>query len=137
LSGTREETALQRRVARMARLTLLVRREALLHDFLIAANTETPVLRDDATHALAPGVAISSTIVTLDFIGSPIIRARVRSLLATAQALELVAEIVDAGGGRGRAATTLTLQPGETRIVELLCPEKLSPASLIWSTVPL
>ncbi len=121
----------------MTKLALLVRREALLHDFLVAASTETPLLRDDATHRLSVGIEISKTSVTLDLLGSPIVRARVTSRAASTQTVVLVADLVDAHGAHGRSAAALALRPAETRIVELLCPAKLSPISLIWSTAPL
>lgn len=127
----------QNRVARMERLALLVRREALLHDFLIKARTETPIFADEATHRLEPGIEINATHVATDFIGSPIIRARVSNRTATRQALLLEAQISSANGDRATAAEALTLEPGETRTVELLCPSRISPASLIWSTTPL
>lgn len=121
----------------MANLALLMRREALLHDFLVAASTETPVFHDDTTFRLAPGIQIDSTRVSSDFIGSPIIRARVTNLSAQRQVVLLEADIASPAGMHGRAAEALTLWPGETRTVELLCPAKIAPASLIWSTTPL
>jgi len=135
--GIRDEAALQRRVVRETRLALLVRREALLHDFLMNARTESPVFHDDTTYRLDRGIQIDSTRVSLDFIGSAIIRARITNLAATRRAVLLEADVASAQGARGRAAEALTLQPGETRTVELLCPENISPASLIWSTTPL
>ncbi len=121
----------------MERLALLVRREALLHDFVVAARTETLLLRDDALRSLPSGIEISASAVTLDFLGSPIVRARVTSRSQVAQTVVLVAELVDASGARSRASTAIALQPGETRSVELLCPARLRPISLIWSTAPL
>jgi hypothetical protein len=125
------------RIARMTRLALLVCREALLHDFLVAATTEQPLFHDATTHKVSAGIEISSAAVTLDFIGNPIIRARVRSLLSAPQTALLIAEITDARGTRARAGAAVLLQPGETRTIELLCPERLVPASLSWSTMRL
>jgi hypothetical protein len=121
----------------MTRLALLVRREALLHDFLIAAVTERPLFHDDATYRVALGLEISATAVTVDFVGNPVIRARVKSLLATSQTALLIANMTDARGVHARAGAAISLQPGETRIIELLCPEKIVPASLSWSTMQL
>jgi hypothetical protein len=135
--GSVRANALQSRVARMERLAFLVRREALLHDFLIKARTETPVFHDDRTYRFDPGIEISATHVAADFIGSPIIRARVRNRTASRQMLLLEADLVSASGARSRAGAALTLEPGETRTVELLCPARVAPASLIWSTSPL
>jgi hypothetical protein len=129
--------ALRSRVARMTKLALLARREALLHDFLVAATTERPLFRDSAIHKVAPGIELSSTAVTLDFIGNPVIRARVKNLLSTPQSALLIAEITDARGTRARAGAAVLLQPGETRIIELLCPDRLVPTSLTWSAMQL
>lgn len=117
----------------MARLALLLRREALLHQLLIAAATQRPLYRDDATYKLDAGVEVSATEVALDFLDSAIVRARVRNMLATPLTFVLIAAVIDATGVPGRASTIVTLQPRQARIVELLCPAKLSPASLIWS----
>jgi hypothetical protein len=136
LSSPREQT-LQRRVVRMTSLALLVRREAMLHDFLLAARTETPIMSDASAHALMPGVDVFASTVALDFLGSPIIRAKVHNALARSLTAVIVADVVDVRGARGRAATEVTLRQGETRSIELLCPATLSPASLIWSIVPL
>jgi len=125
------------RLARMTRVAILLRREALLHDFLVAATTERPLFHDATIHKVSAGIEISSTAVTLDFIGNPVIRARVRNLLSAPQTALLIAEITDARGMRVRAGAAVLLQPGETRIVELLCPERLVPASLSWSTMHL
>jgi hypothetical protein len=135
--SVRDEKALQGRVMRMARLAVLVRREALLHDFLTAARTETPLLRDDARRTLPPGIEISTSTVTLDFLGSPVVRARVTSRSPVSQTFVLIADLVDTAGTRGRIGVAIALQPGETRIVELLCPSRLRPVSLIWSSAPL
>jgi hypothetical protein len=121
----------------MTKLALLARREALLHNFLVAATTERPLFRDATIHKVSPGIEVSSAAVTLDFIGNPLIRARVRSLLSVPQTALLIAEITDARGTRARAGAAVLLQPGETRIVELLCPERLVPASLSWSAMQL
>ena len=125
------------RVARMTKLASLVRREALLRDFLVAARTERPLFYDPTIHKVSPDIEILSTAVTLDFIGNPVIRARVRSLLSATQSALLIAEITDARGARARAGAAVLLQPGETHIVELLCPDRLVPVSLSWSTMRL
>ena len=135
--SARDEKALEGKVMRMARLALLVRREALLHNFLIAARTETPLLRDDARRTLPPGIEISASTVTLDFLGSPVVRARVTSRSPVSQTFVLIAQLVDTAGARGRVGVAIALQPGETRTIELLCPSRLRPVSLIWSTAPL
>ena len=126
--------ASQSRVARLERLALLVRREAMLRDFLIKARTESPTFTDDRLYKLDPGIEIDETRVATDFIGSPIIRARVRNRTASRQALLIEADIRSSNGTHSRAGAAMTLEPGETRTVELLCPQRIAPASLIWST---
>ncbi len=119
----------------MAQLAALVRREALLRDFLIGARTERPLFRDDAVHRLAPDVEISATSVSVDFLGSAIIRARVRSLGNTPQVFTLIARIANREGAVASASAAVMLDAGAARSVELLCPRGVSPVSLEWSSV--
>jgi len=135
--GYASSSDMRSRAARMTKLTLLARREALLHNFLVAATTERPLFHDATIYKVTPGIEVSSAAVTLDFIGNPVIRARVRSLLSAPQTALVIAEITDARGARARAGAAVLLQPGETRIVELLCPDRIVPASLSWSAMQL
>ena len=137
---TRTQTSragLRARIVRLTNLALLVRREALLRDFLVAARTERPLFSDPSIHKVAAGIEVSSTDVTLDFIGNPVIRARVTSVETSSQTMLLIVEITDAHGIRARAGIAVSLQPGETRVVELLCPQRLVPTSLSWSIMQL
>ncbi len=129
--------ALQRKVIRMTRLALLERQEALLRNFLIRAHTQTLLLRDDGVHEVAPGIAVSSSVVGLDLLGSPIIHARVTNARPAVATVVLIADVVDTRKTPGRASSALVLEPGETRVIELLCPTQLSPTSLRWSAMML
>ena len=131
------EAALRRSVSRMERLALMERRQALLHDFLIRANTETPLLQDTAVHQPLPGLVVSAAFVSRDLVGSPIVRVRVTNTRLTLVSAVLVAELADAQGRTDRASSALVLQPAETRTIELLCPSTFSPVSLHWSAVAL
>ena len=131
------EAALRRSVSRMTQLALLQRRQALLHEFLVRANTETPLLNDGAPHEPLSGILINTTLVSRDLIGSPIIRARVTNRRSAVISIVLIADLADAKGRTGRASSALVLQPAQTRTVELLCPSELSPVSLRWSALAL
>ena len=134
LMSLRAPSAATQRVARMTRLALLVRREAMLRDFLLAARTETPVLRDDRRVRL-DGVEISDTTIGRDFLGAAILRARVHNLRSAPQDIELIADVTSARGPHTTASTILTLHPDETRMVELLAPAATAPRSIRWSAV--
>lgn len=131
------EAALQSRILKMTRLAILVRREALLHDYLVRANTETPVFHDETTYRLDPGILVRATRVTVDFIGSPIVRARVSNLTSLTQTVLMQALLASIDGASAQAAVVVTLQPFETRTIEMLCPSRIVPASLMWSATPL
>jgi hypothetical protein len=121
----------------MTRLALLQRRQALLHEFLVRANTETPLFRDPSVRAPVPGLLVSATFVSRDLIGSPIIRARVTNRRPAIASIVLTADLADAKGVAARASLALMLLPAETRTIELLCPSDLVPVSLHWSAVAL
>jgi hypothetical protein len=119
------------------RLELDVRREALLHDFLVRASTETPEFADQRSYRLEVGASVGPVLVTRDFVGSPIIRARVTNLRPVKLSFVLSAQLTSKSGARSGASTVIVLQPHETRSVELLCPDDFTPQSLTWSTMPL
>lgn len=136
-SRTRPAAALGAAVGRMTRLALLQERAALLHDFLVRANTETLLFHDERTSMPAPGVLINAVVVSRDLIGSPIIRARVTSRRPASASLVLIADLKAKNGVGGRASVALLLRSGETRTVELFCPSTLIPVSLRWSALML
>ena len=121
----------------MTRLAILQEREALLHDFLVRARTETPLFQDERTSMPAPGVVVGAVVVSRDLIGSPIIRARVTNHRPALASIVLIADLDSHSGAKGRASVALLLQSGETRTVELLCPFALIPVSLRWSAFTL
>ncbi|MBV8671149.1 MAG: hypothetical protein JO098_05210 [Candidatus Eremiobacteraeota bacterium] len=137
VSRASSAAALRRSISRMTQLAVLQRREALLHDLLVRANTETPLLRDGAAHEVLSGLFISATFVSRDFIGSPIIRATVMNRRPAVVSIVLIADLADAQGRTGRASSALVLQPHQTRTVELACPSELLPLSLRWSAIAL
>jgi hypothetical protein len=119
------------------RLQLLQRREALLADFLIRARTETTQFEDSRSYRLDVGVRIGPVVVTVDFIGSPIIRARVTNLNEGDVSFLLSANLTSKTGAVSGASTVVVLHARETRSIELLCPDSLVPQTLTWSTLPL
>lgn len=127
------ETAAQRRIARMLRLAQLEQRERRLHDFVVRARTETPSFFDAQTQPLASGLEVGPTLVTRDFLGSPIIRAQVHNSLHRAIVVVLQAHIAADHGRIADAAIAVSLGANERRSVELLCPSALTPATLRWT----
>jgi hypothetical protein len=125
------------RAARCFRLHVLLQREALLHDFLVRARTETPRLRDERAYRLDVGVTLGPAEVTTDFIGSPIVRARVTNVRASAVSFLLSVRLVSSSGATSGASTVVFLHGYETQTIELLCPDALVPQTMTWSTMPL
>lgn len=122
---------------RCLRLRILQRREALLRDFIIRASTEQPQFSDPRAYRLDRGITLGPVVVTRDFVGSPIIRARVTNLGDRDLSFLLTATLKSAAGTQSGASAVVFLHGRETRTVELLCPDDLSPRSLTWSTMPL
>lgn len=119
------------------RTALLALRREMLHDFLVETGTEAPAFRD-ARIVKAGGLRIGPTIVSLDFLGAPIVRARVRNASATAQDALLSARVRDAHGRTAQASTWIErLAAGESRTVEIFCPASLTPTAVDWTVTPL
>jgi len=127
------EAALRRRVGRLLQLAQLEQRAAELHDFLVRAHTETPSFIDDEIHSLVDGLRVGPTIVARDFLGSPVIRARVRNVQAFAIFAVVQAHIRGKDGATSDAAIALTLAAGEVRSIELVCPSAVAPDALDWT----
>ncbi|MBC5825881.1 MAG: hypothetical protein GIX02_13885 [Candidatus Eremiobacteraeota bacterium] len=137
-SSRQEERLLRRRVVRLARIAMLERREALLSEFLVGASTERQVMRDDRRHALAEGIEFDDVSVTLDFVGSPIIRARVTNTSPDHVSYVVTAVIATSDGPKATASLAIErLAPHESRRIELLCPAALVPSSIEWSAARL
>ncbi len=132
------ERLLRRRVVRLARIAMLERKEASLGQLLTDAATERSLLVDNRVVSVFDGVLVGPTEATVDFIGSPLIRARVKNTSPRSISVLLTAAI---RGGEGPEATASLaverLAPGEARPVELLCPAALTPTSIAWSAVAL
>lgn len=123
--------------ARCLRLRLLEQREALLRDFIVRATTEQPQFSDPRSYQVDRDVAVGPVVVTRDFVGSPIIRARVTNIAHGDVSFLLSATLESARGERSGASAVVFLHAGETRTVELLCPDDIAPRTLTWNTMPL
>lgn len=133
-----EERLLRRRVARLARLALLERRQAILEGFVRRAATEASAFRDDREVDAGSGIVVGPAVVSVDFLGSPLVRARVRNSSSEVVSPLLEVVIRSADGQEARASIALEpLEPGASRTVELACPASLVPVSLRWVAVAL
>ncbi len=131
------EIALRRRVARLLRLAMLERRAAELRDFIIAAHTETSSLRDGAVHELDAGLAVGPAIVTRDFLGSPVVRVRVKNLRHVKLSAVLELHVRSKDGQAGSAVVVTQLGADEETTMELFCPRALDAAQLSWKATAL
>ncbi|MBV8171417.1 MAG: hypothetical protein JO219_05745 [Candidatus Eremiobacteraeota bacterium] len=128
-----QERALRRRVVRLARIKMYERRETMLFEFLAKARTETPLLEDASVSSVGGGIVIGPTSVTVDFLGSPIVRSTVRNTGALPVSPLLVVTLRDAAGTLTRASIAIErLDAGASRKIELLSPARASPVSLHW-----
>jgi hypothetical protein len=122
------------RGAQLQRARVLALRHALLHGFLVEVGTEAPAFADRRVISLPIGVSIGPATADIDFLGSPIIRARVRNTSGHRLDILLTARLRDA---RGKSASMSIfvdgLPPGAARIIELLSPAPLHPAAIEWS----
>jgi hypothetical protein len=121
------------RTVRAARVALLALRREMLHDFLVEAGTEHPAFFDARVTHVAAGIDIGPTTVSIDFLGAPIVRARVRNR-SDRSTSQLVTVRVRNRHGRIMEASTWVerLEPGGSREIELLCPESLTPMGVEW-----
>ena len=109
----------RRRAVRLAIIAALTRREAAIEDFLITTSSETPLLsiRDIAR---VGGLAVGPTLVGLDFLGSPTVRATVHNHSARPISALLIAHLTYSGGRESLASIAVDgLAPGESRHVNL------------------
>jgi hypothetical protein len=130
------ERLLRRRVVRMARIAYLERKQAMLAEFLARAETEQPVLRDDRRLVFGP-ISIGPAAVTRDFLGSPVLRVRVRNdggavfALITARLRSATHATVEA------TAAVRLLAKEETREVQIEFPQDFAPLSIDWEVTQL
>jgi hypothetical protein len=131
-----QERALRRRVVRLARIKMLERREAMLFAFLAKSHAETPLFADGVEHDVGGGVFVGPTIVTLDFLGSAIVRVTVRNAAHTRAAPVLTARLRTADGTEfAVSAAVESLEPGASRQIDMASPTFAKPISLTWSAM--
>jgi hypothetical protein len=126
------------RSARAARFTLLALRREMLHDFLVETGTEAPAFTDAQIVDAGDGIWIGPAIVTVDFIGTPIIRARVRNGEQRTRQVVVTATVHarnKAGAGTDASAIIERLGPGESRVVELIVGSALVPNAVTWKVM--
>jgi hypothetical protein len=119
--------------ARQEEIVLLALRRELLHDFLVEARTERPAFEDERMTKTSSGLSIGPTSADVDFLGSPIVRARVTNGSGHVADAIVTAMINGLAGKHAEASAVVErIQPGEARWVELFCPATLSPTSISW-----
>jgi hypothetical protein len=132
-----QERALRRRVVRLARIKMLERREAMLFAFLAKSHAEAPLFADTAERDVGSGVFVGPTIVTLDFLGSAVIRVTVRNASGVRASPLLTAHLRTADGTEfGVSAAVESLAPGVSRTIDVASPTFDVPVSLTWSAMP-
>ena len=132
-----QERALRRRVVRLARIKMLERRQAMLFEFLAKSHTETPLFADGVEHDVGHGLFVGPTIVTLDFLGSPIVRATVRNASSARAAPLLTAHLRTVDGAEFAVSSAVeSIAHGETRHIDIESPTLAAPVSVIWSAMP-
>src|SRR4029077_1828369 len=90
---------------RSARSTLeLALRHELLHDFLVETGSEQPAFFDARTVDAGGGLRVGPTSVSVDFLGAPIVRARVFNASDREIDALVIATVRDARGGTARAS---------------------------------
>jgi hypothetical protein len=116
----------------------LALRHALLHDFLVEAGSERPAFVDSRVVDGGAGLRIGPASVDIDFLGAPIVRARVTNSTNRDIDALVVVTVRDGRGGSARASTWIErLPPRGERQVELWCPTGILPESLRWSVTSL
>lgn len=115
-------------------LLKLAMRHELLHDFLVEAESERPQFADAHTVDAGHGLRIGPTSVDVDFLGAPIVRARVVNDSGRVVDAIVVVTVEDANGASLRASTWIEgLAPHTDRAIELFCRKALEPVRVRWS----
>jgi hypothetical protein len=131
------ERMLRRRVVRMARIAYFEREQTLLSEFIARAATEQTLFRDDRRLRFGQ-VEIGPVIVTRDFLGSPVLRARIHNERAAPLGVLLTARLNGAGGQTCEATTAAQLRAdGAAQTVELSCARATNPISVEWTVTNL
>jgi hypothetical protein len=132
-----QERALRRRVVRLARIKMLERRQAMLLEFLAKSHAQTPLFADDVEHDVGGGIFVGPTMVTLDFLGSAVVRVRVRNASHVRASPLLTAHLRTADGTEfAVSAAVEPLEPGASRQIDVASPTLAAPVSLTWSAMP-
>jgi hypothetical protein len=135
--STLQERALRRRVVRLARIKMLERRQAMLLAFLAKSHAQTPLFADEAQHDVGGGVLVGPTTVTLDFLGSVIVRTTVRNGSPTRASPLLTVHLRTADGAAFAVSIAVEwLEPGASRQIDVASPTFARPVSLTWSAIP-
>ena len=115
----------------------LALRHALLHDFLVETGSERPAFVDSRV-VDAGALRIGPTTVDVDFLGAPIVRARITNPGDRDIDALVVVTVEGAHGDSARASAWIErLGPRAERPIELDCPNELSPIGVRWSVTPL
>ena len=110
----------------------------MLHDFLVESGSERPGFVDARVVDAGAGLRIGPSSVDVDFLGAPVVRARVANPTDHDVDALVVATVGDGHGGAVRASTFVErLPPRSERQIELWCPTGIVPASVHWSVTPL
>lgn len=113
-------------------------RHELLRDFLVETHSERPAFVDVHGVDAGAGLRIGPTSIDVDFLGAPIVRARVVNETDHVIDALVVVTVEDMHGTSARASTWIEqLSPHADRAVELYCPKALTPAAVHWSVTPL
>jgi hypothetical protein len=110
----------------------------MLQDFLVETGTEAPAFTDRRIVNAGDGILIGPAIVTIDFIGTPIIRARVRNGDHRSRQVVVTATVhagTNTDAGTDASAIIERLGPGESRDVELMVGSALMPIALTWKVM--
>ena len=132
-----QERALRRRLVRLARIKMFERREAMLFEFLAKAHAEATLFEDRSATDLGAGVVVGPTAVTSDFLGYPIVRARVRNDSSLRVTPLLTVHLSGPDGEATASIDVGLLEPGTSREIELASPTKTAPTSLRWTMMSL
>ena len=131
-------TATATRVLRSNAIALLALRHEMLRDFLVETHTEAAAFTDARVIDAGPDLRIGPTTVDVDFLGAPIVRARVHNRSSTSVDALLSVSVRDRFGRTEHASAWVeALGPSQTRTIELYCPMQMAPASVDWSVTPL
>jgi hypothetical protein len=123
--------SLSTRADRELQIALLARRHAMLHDFLVEIGTEKPALRDPRVVEFPGGIRVGPSSVDIDFLGSPIVRARITN--ASGAVIDVLITVTLGPQSAGTAADVERLAPGESRVVELMGAIGAQPSHLEFS----